>query len=197
MPVLNYVSPVGEAPEDRAALFAVVHDAALQRASRSRHEFSREHAADIAQEVVAEFASADYALIEDPAAWANRVAGNVGARMWRKQMLDAPEVVEEEPKSRAEAQRAIVAFLVDGRPTSQAGLMHQQADLLIGQLSERELELVLGVADGMSHADIAARMGYAGADSVKTTLARIRRKILAAAESAGIDVEWADHPRPY
>ncbi len=40
-------------------------------------------------------------------------------------------------------------------------------------------------------------MGYASADSVKTTLARIRRKVLAAAESAGIDVDWADHPRPY
>ncbi len=201
MQALNYVSPMGETDDDREALFQAVYDAAHFRALHSPYPFNQQHAEDIAQEVVAQFAAADQAAIENPAAWANRVAAHVAARMWDRQRLDDPQAAEAEPESAAEVRkqgrRALQLFLQDGQPSSREGLLRQQADLLVAQLSERELELVRAVAESLSHAEIAERMGYAGADSVKTTLARIRRKITAAAESAGIDVEWGDHPRPY
>ena len=44
-------------------------------------------------------------------------------------------------------------------------------------LSEREFELVLAVAEGLSHKEIADLLGYASAATVTQTLARIRDKL--------------------
>jgi DNA-directed RNA polymerase specialized sigma24 family protein len=188
---------MGDPTRDREELFAVVHDSAFYRAAHSRFEFSRSHADDIAQEVVAEFAASDIDSIDNPAGWANHVAANVAARMWKKERLDDPEPDGAEPQSGREARRALADFIESGRPASRGGLLRQQADLLIGQLSDREFELMLGIVDGTSYADIAAQMNYANADVVKSTVARIRRKVIASAESAGIDADWNDHPRIY
>jgi DNA-directed RNA polymerase specialized sigma24 family protein len=188
---------MGESTQGREELFRVVYEAAFDRAVHSRFEFSRSHAEDIAQEVVAEFADTDIDSIASPAGWANHVAANVGARMWRRERLDDPEPDGAEPETQREAQRTLVSFLENGHPTSQGGLLRQQTDLLIGQLNDREFELMIAVADGTNYADIAEQMGYANSDVVKSTVARTRRKVISAAEAAGIDVDWADHPRIY
>ena len=53
------------------------------------------------------------------------------------------------------------------------------------------------MAEGTPQAEIAEIMGCRNADSVKTTLNRLRRKVLDAAERGGVSADWQEHPRVY
>ena len=67
----------------------------------------------------------------------------------------------------------------------------------MAQLDDDEKQFVTLVAMGYSHAEIAEIMGYANANTVKATLHRKRATLLAAAEEAGLDADWQEHPRVY
>ena len=53
------------------------------------------------------------------------------------------------------------------------------------------------MADEVPYEQIAQQMGYASADSVKSTVSALRRRMRGIAEAAGMDAEWEGHPRPY
>lgn len=59
---------------------------------------------------------------------------------------------------------------------------------IVDGLPPRKRELVLLAAQGLPQAEIAERLGYASADSVKTTLNRIYKEIRSAVEVRGSDL---------
>ena len=93
---------------------------------------------------------------------------------------------------------ALAAFVRLAAPTSLEGMAdvtrRQLESHLARVLTDRELRVAALKADGLSLAEIAERLGYANAATVKTTLARIRVKL--AALTAEL-VEFRGHPRPY
>lgn len=171
--------------------FAAVHEAALLRARTHKTRPSDQDCLDIAQEVALRFARQEPGSIANPAAWANKVADNVCFTFAREGRRHGGSLSEEDDAD------ALEAFVTGGQPTSEGAIARQQAGRLIAMLSARERELVQLVVEGTPHADIAEAMGYANADSVKTTLSRLRKRLLAAALDAGVDPDWQAHPRSY
>ena len=173
------------------AEFAAVHEAALFRARTHKTRPTDQDCLDIAQEVALRFARQEPGSIANPAAWANKVADNVCFTFARHGRRHGGGLPDEDDAD------ALEAFVTGGQPTSEGAIARQQAGMLIAMLSPRERELVQLVVEGTPHADIAEAMGYANADSVKSTLGRLRRRIVTAALEAGIDPDWQVHPRPY
>ena len=168
-----------------------VHEAATLRARSHPSRPSPQDVEDIAQETVARFAKQEPGSIENPAAWANTVAGNLCASLAR-----SPGRLHAEPGD-DDGPEALNRFLLQGRASSQGAIARAQAGALLAMLTPRERELVQLVAEDTPQAEIAEAMGYANADSVKVTLNRIRKKIRDGADSAGLDTRWEEHPRPY
>lgn len=185
----------------------IVHDAALQRVRRNFSPLVRDHADDIAQEVVVRYLTASQnETIENPAAWANTAAWHLAMNVVRDERFSQPLAPpDDDPGSEPRNPRegpdprtvAMMHFIEDGKPTSAMGILRQQADVLLAQLDAQETEFVLLVASGYSQAEIADILGYANADVVKTTLNRKRKHLKGIAEGAGLDPDWQDHPRPY
>lgn len=61
--------------------------------------------------------------------------------------------------------------------TSQTFFLKQLLRDIIDSLSERELELLLAAAEGLSHQEIADLLGYASAATVTQTLFRLRDRL--------------------
>lgn len=173
------------------AEFAAVHEAALLRARTHKTHPSDEDCLDIAQEVAERFARQEPGSIANPAAWANKVADNTCYSLARAGRRHGGALPEENDAD------AFEAFIAGGQPTSEGAIAREQAGRLVALLTPRERELVQLVVEGTPHADIAEAMGYASADSVKTTLSRLRRRLVAAALDAGVEPDWQAHPRPY
>lgn len=167
-----------------------VRTAALVRLRGFGQSMVRENAEDLAQDVTLAFiVAADREVIENPAAWANRAAGNAALKFIRDHKAPEPELEDTE--------RAVLSFVLHGRATSDMAMIKQQTALLMAQLDDREKEFVTLVAFGYSQAEIAEIVGYANADSVKVTLNRKRARLLGLAEEVGIAADWQDHPRVY
>jgi RNA polymerase sigma-70 factor (ECF subfamily) len=168
-----------------------VHEAATIRARSHPTRPSPQDVEDIAQETVARYAKQEPGSIENPAAWANTVAGNLCVNLARSQRGAGPEM------DYNDGPRALSRFLLGGNPTSLGAIVREQAGVLLAMLNPRERELVQLVAEDTPQAEIAEIMGYANADSVKVTLNRIRKKIKDGAADAGLSPYWQRHPSPY
>jgi RNA polymerase sigma-70 factor (ECF subfamily) len=168
-----------------------VHEAATIRARSHPSRPSPQDVEDIAQETVARFAKQEPGSIENPAAWANTVAGNLCVNLARSQRGEGPELDDND------GPEALERFLVYGTRSSRAGIAIMQTGILLAMLTPRERELVQLVAEDTPQADIAEIMGYANADSVKVTLNRIRKKIKDGSDAAGLETRWEEHSRPY
>ena len=168
-----------------------VHEAATIRARSHPSRPSPQDVEDIAQETVARFAKQEPGSIENPAAWANTVAGNLCVNLARSQRGEGPEMDDND------GPEALERFLVYGTRSSRAGIAIMQTGILLAMLTPRERELVQLVAEDTPQADIAEIMGYANADSVKVTLNRIRKKIKDGSDAAGLATCWEEHSRPY
>lgn len=170
----------------------IVHDAALRRARGYSADLSEQDAEDIAQEVVIRFSRQEPGTIANPAAWANTAAGNLCSTLVKRIARGAPLPVDDDAPA-----VALEEFVTRGQPTSYGAIIRQQADAVLALLNDRERELIQLVAEGTPQAEIAEIMGYRNAESVKTTLNRLRRKVLDAAERGGMSADWQQHPRPY
>ena len=168
-----------------------VHQAATIRARSHPTRPSPQDVEDIAQETVARYAKQEPGSIENPAAWANTVAGNLCVNLARSQRGEGPELDDND------GPEALERFLVYGTRSSRAGIAIMQTGILLAMLTPRERELVQLVAEDTPQADIAEIMGYANADSVKVTLNRIRKKIKDGSDAAGLETCWEEHSRPY
>ena len=167
-----------------------VHEAATIRARSHPTRPSPQDVEDIAQETVARFAKQEPGSIENPAAWANTVAGNLCVNLARSPGRRQAEMDEDD------GPRALNRFLV-GSSSSWGAIVREQAGVLLAMLTPRERELVQLVAEDTPQSEIAEIMGYANADSVKVTLNRIRKKIKDGSDAAGLDTRWELHSRPY
>ena len=168
-----------------------VHEAATFRARSHPTRPSPQDVEDIAQETVARYAKQEPGSIENPAAWANTVAGNLCVNLARSQRGEGPEMDDND------GPEALERFLVYGTRSSRAGIAIMQTGILLAMLTPRERELIQLVAEDTPQADIAEIMGYANADSVKVTLNRIRKKIKDGSDAAGLATCWEEHSRPY
>ena len=166
-----------------------VHQAATIRARSHPTRPSPQDVQDIAQETVARYAKQEPGSIENPAAWANTVAGNLCVNLARSQRGARPQMDDHDPG-------ALNRFLL-GRSSSWGAIVREQAGVLLAMLTPRERELIQLVAEDTPQAEIAEIMGYANADSVKVTLNRIRTKIKDGSDAAGLDTRWELHSRPY
>ena len=166
-----------------------VHEAATFRARSHPTRPSPQDVEDIAQETVARYAKQEPGSIENPAAWANTVAGNLCASLARSPGRRQAEMDDDDPG-------ALNRFLL-GRSSSWGAIVREQAGVLLAMLTPRERELVQLVAEDTPQSEIAEIMGYANADSVKVTLNRIRKKIKDGAADAGLSPYWQRHPSPY
>ena len=167
-----------------------VHEAATIRARSHPTRPSPQDVEDIAQETVARFAKQEPGSIENPAAWANIVAGNLCVNLARSPGRRQAEMDEDD------GPRALNRFLL-GSSSSWGAIVREQAGVLLAMLTPRERELVQLVAEDTPQSEIAEIMGYANADSVKVTLNRIRKKIKDGADAAGLATHWEEHSRPY
>jgi RNA polymerase sigma factor (sigma-70 family) len=92
---------------------------------------------------------------------------------------------------------AVAQFIQHGRPVSDAvdrDTVDRIWATLQRRLSAREFELLELTVEGMPQDEIAGRLGYRNADTVKSTLVRIRRKIEDEFETFRAE---QGHPRVY
>lgn len=165
-----------------------------QRIARARTG-DADLAEDIAQEVMLQL----YLQPERPRnleAWIARVVVNRVTDLWRAQGRRPRGVQYEE----IGAKDAVAMFLtVPFASPSYVGVLSQYIDQIWDELrlvlSDQELAVVRLTAAGVSQADIADELGYAGPASVKSTLSRIRRKVRELADERV--AEWLTHRRPY
>ena len=167
-----------------------VHEAATIRARSHHSRPSPQDVEDIAQETVARFAKQEPGSIDNPAAWANTVAGNLCASLARSPGRRQADMDDDDDP------RALNRFLL-GSSSSWGAIVREQAGVLLAMLTPRERELIQLVAEDTPQSEIAEIMGYANADSVKVTLNRIRKKIKDGSDAAGLDTRWELHSRPY
>lgn len=173
--------------------------------ARARN-LSVEDAEDLAQ-TVAERLLREQSVPDNVAAWSRTVTKNAIIDLDRKRknkhkQADGEEVwaarevgVEEHV---ADGLLGVAAFLRTQRAVSAQGMQRQANEemmqLLREVLSAREMELLMLVGEGRNHADIAQQLGYKNADTVKTTLRRVREKTKPLADRLG---EFKGHPRVY
>lgn len=173
--------------------------------ARARN-LSVEDAEDLAQTVAERLLREQY-VPNNVAAWCRTVTKNAIIDLDRKrkqknQQADGEEVwaarevgVEEDV---ADGLLGVAAFLRTQRAVSAQGMQRQASEemmqLLREVLSARELEVVVLLAKGRSQAEIAAELDYKNADTVKTTIRRIREKTKALEPRLA---EYANHPRVY
>lgn len=158
--------------QDTAEVASAVQRAAEAVARRNRNPAIRQAAEDIGQDVVAAFvARALDRGCDDPAAWGAVVARNRIVDLLRRGRWTTPVDWD------AATGTAWQAVLERGAPASDPALLataRVDADRLLRRLNERERQLLLLVAQGYPHREIAEILGYANARTVTATLHRIR-----------------------
>jgi RNA polymerase sigma factor (sigma-70 family) len=165
-----------------------VYKAAFVRARSHSARLSKEEAEDVAQEVVARYVERVKFVLDAPA-WANQVAGNLCIDRIRERIrLVDGEAVEVETVER---------FITEGRRTSQDAGLAIQAYWAVAQMTPKERRLIDLVANDVSQAEIATTLDYASADSVKTTLTRLRKRLREAARAQDQPTDWESFPRVY
>ena len=165
-----------------------VYKAAFVRARSHSARLSKEEAEDVAQEVVARYVERVKFVLDAPA-WANQVAGNLCIDRIRERIrLVDGEAVEVETVERV---------ITEGRRTSQDAGLAIQAYWAVAQMTPKERRLIDLVANDVSQAEIATTLDYASADSVKTTLTRLRKRLREAARAQDQPTDWESFPRVY
>lgn len=168
-------------PSARTAKYETV----LRRATqvlRRYERLSHHDVEELAQDVVARYAGQD-SEPDNLEAWTTTVTKNVLIDFWRRNGLAGEDpqgrraqreklVGEHDDLSLEQALRSSGMLLA-----SQVAVRRVVLEQIMESLSPRALEIVQLIADGYSHEEIAHELGYAGADSVKTTVARIRAKV--------------------
>ena len=140
---------------------------------------------------------------DNPDAWITTVTNNavvdfIRARDARPGLVEGDDDADDQPLgTRGRVPVAVERFVRDGVPVSDAvdrdALERIWLDLA-DHLGEKELALLELTVDGVPQDEIADRLGYRNADSVKTTLNRIRRKIRDDLEHYRLE---QGHPRVY
>lgn len=161
---------------DRTAeTVAAVQRAAEAVARRNRNPAIRQAAEDISQDAAAAFVTrALDRTCDDPAAWGAVVARNRIVDLLRRGRWTTP--VDWDTATGTVWQ----AILERGAPVSDPAVLataRVDAVRLLRRLSERERQLMLLVAQGYPHREIAEMLGYANARTVTATLHRIRRAL--------------------
>lgn len=182
--------------------FAVASETAyLEEARRfavqvaSRRLKGAEGAEDLAQDVMLKLWSMD-GRPENTEAWITRAITNLAIDDWRAEKRKAEHVEHREIRDR----EAVEHFLrMQGASASYAA-MHSLAveqiwEELQNTLSERELRVLRLTASGHTNTEIAEELGYAGPDSVKVTVSRIRTKVRKLGDERIAEI--LVHPRPY
>jgi len=169
-------------------LWGTVRDTAYE--SLRRRGWTHEESDDAAQDTVLALQREleKGTVIDDPEAWAARVAGRRAIDRKRKARLTDPGSVD--------MSDTIGRFLESGVPTSLQAIQRQQASRFVEVLSERELELAQLTAEGFKQAEIAEALGI-GEEAVRKGLQRMRKRLRERADELGVDVEVLDHPRVY
>lgn len=159
-------------PQFRNSVYGQIYDAALAVARNQQPDVAA-HAEDIAMDVVERFANRHMtARVENPAAWGAKVARYACINYAKRQLArDRRNRVDEEFwDEQVDVNPAIYPY--------KAVAGEDAIAFALSCLSDRERELVHLVEAGYSHAEVAEKMGYAGARTVTTTLNRIRTKII-------------------
>ena len=138
---------------------------------------------DIAQEAMLRLASQD-PVPDNVDAWVTTVTRNlVHDRLRAKVRREDKQLaldIDEDRRAKREAYGELRAFLLEGVPASAPVDRDAQDRLLLEMaevLSPREISLLLLLADGASHEQIAEQLGYKNADTVKSTLRKVRLKV--------------------
>lgn len=140
-------------------------------------------AEDIAQSAMTDLIKAD-PWPDNPEAWLMRIVQRrcIDLRDDRQELLRAlqPEIVyngegqaEEALADEVLARQAIEPFLHTSYRVVIKDFLNQVMDVL----TEREAQLLIGAADGLSHAELAEKYGYASAGTVSQTISRARLKL--------------------
>jgi DNA-directed RNA polymerase specialized sigma24 family protein len=186
---------------------AAVHRAAMSVARQNSNAWIRSQAEDIAQETVVSFLAHGPERIESPRAWARHTAANEIVNRMRADARGRP-ADGYNPNSLHDADhhvhgddgtQAIHEFLrqTNVLSTSEQVNIRWAIEMVQTLLTPREVELVTRTAAGQSQAAIAIAMGYKDASSVKTTAARIRRKVETAIGGQDARGDYLGHQRGY
>lgn len=198
----------------RSATYQVVYETARQVARRDPGV--RAEADDIANDVVVSLAAKEKSqpgfTPDNPAAWARTAAKHriIDIKRYRMrraagQAVSSPELASQESDHSGREEdvmvlrRGAVATALAGIDV-QHGSQEAVNDVLVGQAlqrldwNKREFLLMALVAQGFSADEIADRMGYKNAGSVRTMVARLRQEARAVLGDPG---DWLGHQRPY
>lgn len=171
------------------------------RVARARN-LALEDCEDLAQ-TVAERLLRQEAVPDNVAAWAQRVAKNAIIDLDRKRKARDEHdnwVVREVGLDADDADGLIgvAQFVRNQRSISAQGMQRQAGEemmaLLRSVLSTREIEVLVLLGEGRTHAEIAEELDYKNADTVKSTLKRLRDKTKGIADRLA---EFGNHPRVY
>lgn len=154
-------------------------------------------AEDVAQQALIRLLAQD-PRPENPDAWITTTTQRLVLDLVRANRVRAlPGKVRDIGDVELGGREAVERFVADGVPASFPvdvdavdRIWRELADLL----SPRELEVVALVAEGVPHEEIARQVGYKNADTVKTTLSRIRAKLRGRFQEF---IDEAGHPQPY
>jgi RNA polymerase sigma factor (sigma-70 family) len=167
-----------------------------------RHLRSPDDADDVAQTALMKLMVQD-PVPDNPDAWITRATQNaivdfVRARDARPGLVTVADDVDDKPRGKPKrVPEAVERFVREGRPVSDAvdrDAIERIWRVLRDQLSDKELELLALTVDGVSQDEIAEQLGYKNANTVKSTLVRIRRKIEDELEQFRLE---QGHPRAY
>ncbi len=159
-------------------MFAQALDTAFAAAKAKR--LSRSDADDVAQKAVIKLFEQD-PFPDNPDAWVTTAAQRMAIDRIRARKRERKRGLgaggdKVEPVGKA----AVALFIQHGRPVSDEvdrDAVERIWATLQQSLSSRELELLELTVEGVPQEEIAELLGYKNANTVKSTLVRIRRKI--------------------
>jgi len=168
-------------------------EALRQLAIRTARKQGADSPEDVAQDVLVKLTRLR-SMPQNPEAWVTIVARRTAIDEYRRLDRRPQDVAEE-----AGEVRAAHEWLMNCVPVSLAGMQAHAYEWLWQRLhdlfSDREVELLSYVGTGMQYDEIAASMGYKNDSVVKTTLARIKKKVDALDKAEF--TEMLGHPRMY
>lgn len=155
---------------------------------------TREDAEDVAQDVLLRLVQQGEVPL-NPDAWAMTVTKHLVTDRFRaKERRGEPRELEVLATGRRELDHFVRSELSSSLLAISPVAMQQITEILEGLNSWREVQVLKLLAEGASHGEIAVQLGYASADTVKSTIYKLRKKALAVAAELG---ELRPHPRVY
>jgi DNA-directed RNA polymerase specialized sigma24 family protein len=199
----------GHVGSERTQAYLAAERGARLEVMRNVQPWVRELEDDIVGEVMVRFAGQDWPSIDNPGGW-----GRVTAY---RHIVDLARERNREPNRKANqafAERlenpdhhrhrdagveAVEDFLRDSQllSTSDQAVAKAIVAQILELLSPREMEIVERVAGGQTYAEIADAMDFANANSVKSTVNAMRRRVETQIGGRENLHEWRGHERPY